>query len=115
MDPAAERRRLPDWALRILIGRSPKRTGLRVLVLIATSFIVFKFVLLPIQVQGIIMLPTYRDHGINLVNRLAYVRSMPRRGDVVSIELAGKSMMYMKRIIGLPGETLSFHLGHAFI
>ena len=55
------------------------------------------------------MLPTYRDHGVNFVNRLAYVFHEPRRGDVVAIRtLAGEHVMYMKRIVGLPGETVTF-------
>jgi signal peptidase I len=62
------------------------------------------------------MLPTYRDHGVNFVNRLAYVFHEPRRGDVVAIGLeAGDHVMYMKRIIGLPGETVAFHQGHLYI
>jgi signal peptidase I len=61
------------------------------------------------------MLPTYKENGINFVNRLAYKFSDPKRGDVVAIRLAGPSLMYMKRIIGLPGETVGFHAGHAVI
>jgi signal peptidase I len=84
-------------------------------VLVVTCFVVFKFVLLPIRIQGISMWPTYRDRRINFVNRLAYVWSDPKRGDVVSVRLAGTSVMFMKRIVGLPGETVAFHRGHVFI
>jgi len=61
------------------------------------------------------MLPTYKENGINFINRLAYVWSQPRRGDVVGIRLAGVHIMFMKRIIGLPGENVAFHEGHAII
>ena len=61
------------------------------------------------------MLPTYGERGINFVNRLAYMFHEPRRGDVVAIRLAGPSVMFMKRIIGLPGETVVFHGGHVYI
>jgi signal peptidase I len=40
----------------------------------------------------------------------------PRRGDVVAVRfLAGPHRMYMKRIVGLPGETVAFHGGHLLI
>jgi signal peptidase I len=84
-------------------------------VLVAVSFIVFGFILLPIRVRGISMLPTYRDKGVNFVNRLAYLRHEPQRGDVVAVRTTGLHIMYMKRIIGLPGENIAFHHGHAFI
>jgi signal peptidase I len=62
------------------------------------------------------MLPTYRENGGNFVNRLAYLFHEPRRGDVVAIGLqAGEHVMYMKRIVGLPGEAVAFHRGRLFI
>ena len=49
------------------------------------------------------------------MNRLAYLRHEPQRGDVVGIRLAGPHVMYMKRIIGLPGETIAFVNGRVLI
>jgi signal peptidase I len=104
-----------SWLRTILIGRRPKRTLARVVVLVTVCFVVFKFILLPIRVEGSSMLPTYREHGINFVNRLAYRHQEPKRGDVVAVRTTGLHIMYMKRIIGLPGETVAFHQGHAVI
>ncbi|HEY4984974.1 MAG TPA: hypothetical protein VIJ24_07895, partial [Verrucomicrobiae bacterium] len=61
--------RLPRWVRIAVMGRNPKATLVRVAVLIVTCFIVFKFILLPIRVEGISMLPTYKDRSWNLVNR----------------------------------------------
>jgi signal peptidase I len=106
----------PSLLQRVLIGRRPKRTLVRIVVLVAVCLIVFKFVLVPIRVEGKSMLPTYKDHGVNLVNRLAYIFHPPRRGDVVAIRTdAGEHIMYMKRIVGLPGETVAFHDGYVFV
>ena len=58
-------------------------TLLRIVVLVVTCFVVFRFVLLPIRVDGGSMLPTYKEHGINVINRVAYLFHEPRRGDVV--------------------------------
>ena len=111
----------PHWLQVILIGRRPRATLARIVVLVAVSVVTFKFVLLPIRVEGISMEPTYHDHRVNCVNRLAYRRQAPRRGDVVAIRVADPGefstprAMLMKRIIGLPGESVSFHDGHAYI
>lgn len=97
------------------IGRNPKATFVRIVVLVAACWVVFGFILLPIRVTGISMLPTYKDHSVNLVNRLAYLRHEPQRGDVTSVELAGLHVLFMKRIIGLPGETIAFTDGRVLI
>ncbi len=104
-----------NWLRTIIIGRKPERTAVRILVLVVTCFVVFRFVLLPIHVEGMSMIPAYKDNQVNFVNRLAYLFHEPRRGDVVAIRTSGISIMYMKRIIGLPGETVAFHEGHAMI
>src|SRR5437870_5284539 len=105
----------PDWLRVVLIGRRPEFTLLRIVVWVVTCFVVAQFVLLPIRVEGVSMLPTYKENRVNFVNRLAYLHSQPKRGDVIAIRLAGPSIMYMKRIVGLPGETVSFHEGRLLI
>jgi signal peptidase I len=103
--------------LRILaVGRNPKRTLVRAAVLAVVCVVVFKLVLLPVRVEGLSMWPTYHDHSVNFVNRLSYLLHEPRRGDVVGIRMnlppasgwPAPHIMYLKRIIGLPGEAISF-------
>jgi signal peptidase I len=105
----------PSWLRTILIGRRPERTLVRIVVLVVTCFVFFRFVFLPIRVEGASMAPTYKDRRVNFVNRLAYLLHEPQRGDVVAIRLSGISVMYMKRIVGLPGETIAFHDGRVYI
>jgi signal peptidase I len=111
----------PHWLQVLTIGRRPRATLVRILVLSAVCFVTFKFVLLPIRVVGISMEPTYHDRRVNCVNRLAYLFHEPQRGDVVAIRfsrpgpLANPSEMLLKRIVGLPGETVAFHAGHVYI
>jgi signal peptidase I len=102
------------------IGRRPKRTLARLAVLVVSSVVVFKFVLLPIRVSGISMEPTYHDGAVNFINRLAYVRGQPRRGDVVGIRLSTEAhatfhVLLLKRVVGLPGETISFAGGYVHV
>src|SRR5581483_3372172 len=97
------------------VGRRPRRTFVRALALALACYVVFGFILLPVVVAGISMEPTYHDHTVNLCNRLAYVWHEPKRGDVVTIRYAGVHEMLLKRVIGLPGETVTFVHGKVFI
>jgi signal peptidase I len=100
---------------RIVFGRNPRRTAVRVLVLASISFITFRWVLIPMRAEGISMLPTYRSGSLNLVNRLAYLNEKPSRGDIVAIKLAGPHVLYVKRIIALPGERISLTEGQVYV
>jgi len=100
---------------RIVFGRNPKRTLIRATVLAVVCLVVFKYILLPIKIDGPSMMPTYKEKGINFVNRLAYLRHEPQRGDVVAVRFTGPHVMLMKRIVGLPGETISFRHGKLYV
>jgi signal peptidase I len=121
MEPAASpAARFPGWLRIAVIGRNPKRTAIRALILalfcfVFFKFFVFRFIVLPVRIEGYSMFPTYRDRGINFVYRLAYRHSAPQRGDVVGIRMAGPSVMLMKRIVGMPGETVGFEHGRLII
>lgn len=88
---------------------------MRVLILALISFALFTWVLLPVRAQGISMEPTYEPGTFHLVNRLAFRWRDPVRGDVVAIRLAGTRVVYVKRIIGLPGEKLRIEAGQVIV
>jgi len=96
----------PRW-FRVLLGRNPAWTAARALALVVASFVVFKFVLLPIRVTGQSMTPAYRNGGVNFINRLAYRKHKPERGDVVAFSRFGPHVVFLKRIVGLPGEHIT--------
>ncbi len=98
-----------------IIGKKPSRTLARSAATALLCFIIFGYVLIPARINGISMEPAYRDGSINFINTLAYARRDPRRHDVVGIRLAGLRVMLLKRIIGLPGESLSFREGKLYI
>ena len=98
-------------ATRLLVGADPRRTALRSAVLVAAAALLFGVVLLPVRGEGPSMQPTIDDGEFLLVSRLAYRWREPQRGDIVAVELAGRRAVYVKRIISLPGERLSFSHG----
>jgi signal peptidase I len=108
--------RFPQWLRHIVIGRNPKWTLARLAFLIVAVLVIFNFVLTPpIRVTGRSMLPTFHDGQINFLNRLAYVSHDPQRGDVVGLRYSGEHVMLLKRIVGLPGEDVSFENGKLLI
>jgi signal peptidase I len=114
-----------------ILGRDWRVTLLRAAVWGIFIIVVWEFVLTPIRVSGISMLPTYHDREINVINHLAYLRHEPQRGDVIAIRInpddTGRHSgltgdlkklphaMLFKRIIGLPGETIAFSAGRVLI
>ena len=88
----------------------------RSVVTAAVLLFVFTVVLRPLRVVGTSMLPNYKNGGFNLVFRFAYAFHEPRRGDVVTIRVATTGeVALMKRIVGMPGETIAFQQGRVLI
>ena len=106
---------IAEQTRRFVFGRHPRRTLVRVLVLAVVSFVTFGWVLIPIRAEGISMEPTYQSGSLRLLNRLAYRYRKPERGDIVGIKLAGPHVLYVKRIIALPGEHILISRGQVYI
>jgi len=106
---------MPRWLRIMVIGRNPKVTLVRAVILAVLCVVGYNLTFLRIRVEGISMLPTYQDGSKHFVSRMTYWWHQPQRGDVVSIRLAGVHLMYLKRIIGLPGETVEFQNGKVLI
>jgi signal peptidase I len=99
-------------------------------------------VISPFEVDGASMNPTLANHERVLVNRLAYAGvdlnqlrnllpgddtagtdilrpfGLPERGDVVVLDpptSAPSKEPYIKRVIGLPGDSVSFRQGYVYV
>ena len=75
------------------------------------AVVLFKFILLPIRITGESMSPTFRNGRMACVNRLSYKWSNPQRGDVVAIKTGSEKEVLLKRIVGMPGETVAMENG----
>lgn len=70
------------------------------------------FVASPFVVDGESMHPTFENFDYLVVDELVYRFSAPKRGDVIVFRYPNNpSVFYIKRIIGLPGETVSINRG----
>lgn len=65
------------------------------------------FVAQPFIVSGSSMVPTFENSEYLIVDQLSYRLEDPKRGDVVIFKYPNDTSKYfIKRIIGLPGETV---------
>ena len=105
MDSAGEKQTL-NWKTPLIRGRILINT----LALAFCCYAFFTWVLWPVKVTGRSMTPTYTDGSRHFINKLAYWSAKPQRGDVVALR-APDGDVYLKRIVGLPGEVISFEGG----
>ena len=65
------------------------------------------FVIQPFFVKGMSMEPTFDDGQYLIIDEISYRIEAPERGEVIVFKyLHDPSQYYIKRIIGLPGETV---------
>ncbi len=84
---------------------------------ILLAFLIIFFCLQTVTVHGESMTPTYYDGDVVLVNKLEYRFHSPRRLDAAVLELENGSTTYysVKRVIGLPGETVKIENGKIYV
>jgi len=79
------------------------------------AFVLLRWILVPYRIRGASMEPTLRGSlDIVLVSRHAYSGSAPRRFDVVAIRRSPDHES-VKRVVGLPGETVEIRDGKLWI
>jgi signal peptidase I len=71
------------------------------------------WVMSPVIVTGVSMLPTCHDGELALLNKVSYRWRLPQRGDLVCV-WTGKEL-YDKRIVGLPGDEIAIRDGSLYI
>ena len=87
-----------------------------ILIVVAVCFLFLHFVAVRSVVDGNSMYPTLYDGDNLIVEKVSYYFHAPERYDIIVFELADeKNVHYIKRIIGLPGETVQVSDGSIFI
>jgi len=91
------------------------KSMIRIAVVVISSLIVFKYILIPFRINGFSMMPTYKNESFNFCFTLRYLFTPPKPFDVVTIRFAGSQIMLLKRIIAKEGETVEFKEGYLHI
>lgn len=82
-------------------------TGLYLLIVLCLTYLVIAFVGQRTEVNGGSMEPTLSDEDNLIVDKITYRFSDPERFDIIVFPFKFKEKTYyIKRIIGLPGETV---------
>lgn len=85
---------------------------LETVILAVVLFFAINAVSARVRVDGFSMVPTLQDGEYVLVNRLAYRNSLPERGDIiVFVSPQATDLDLIKRVIGLPGDTVNISGG----
>ncbi len=70
----------------------------------------------PVKIEGTSMTPLLSNHEAIIINRLVYHFEPIRRGDVVVfLYPLDATKSYIKRIVGLPGETVQIRQGLVYV
>lgn len=87
-------------------------------VVISVTIIVLvrHFLFKPFYVKGASMEPTFLDHQYLIINEIDYRFRQPERGDIIVLRYPkDPSQFFIKRIIGLPNETVEIRDNHVSI
>lgn len=88
---------------------------LTIAIAVAVALIIRFFILEFVPVDGPSMRDTLYTGDLMVVTKLDYVFGEPQRGDIVVTRFEGKQGFYVKRLIGLPGETIEIRNGDIYI
>ena len=110
-------RRKKTTVVNIPILKEVLFTGAQVVVVIFMAFVCVYFFGMRTSVVGQSMADTLKNGDQILVNRFAYKLSNPKENDIIVFYPNGnkKSHFYVKRVVGVPGDTVQIKDGDIYI
>ena len=86
------------------------------LIAIGLALVIIVFLYQPVKVEGTSMAPLLSDQERIFINKFVYRFEAISRGDVVVFWYPlDRSKSFIKRVIGLPGETVEIHQGRLLV
>ncbi len=99
----------PGWVT--LLYEVLETVALAVIIWLVVNFATARFI-----VEGSSMEPNFHTGQMLIVSRLAYKFGPPQRGDVIVFQYPGNlTDDYIKRIIGVPGDTIAIEAGKVLV
>ena len=84
-------------------------------VAVGLALLIQAFVIKPYRIPSVSMLDTLRIGDRVFVNRFLYHLRDVRRGDIVVFRAPGSGIVLIKRVVGLPGETIFLRDGAVYV
>ena len=85
-------------------------------VALGLALVIIIFLYQPVKVEGTSMAPLLSDQERIFINKFVYRFEPIDRGDVVVFWYPlDRSKSFIKRVIGLPGETVEIRTGHLYV
>jgi signal peptidase I len=98
------------------VWKSVREWAQVIIVALIISLPIRFFIAEPFVVNGASMDPTFSTGQFLIVDRVTYRFQEPKRGDVIIFEYPNDpKTYYIKRVIGLPGETVNIKDGKVFV
>ncbi len=94
---------------------SDRHFFLSLIIVVAIAFAARLFIAEPVRVDGESMYPTLLNNERMFVEKVSLWFSEPKRGDIVICYYPGYTVSCVKRVIGLPGDTISVTDGIVYI
>ena len=90
---------------------------LLIVLTITASYFITTNVFVKTAVAGVSMEPTLMEGQVVIVNKIEYYLKSPKRSDVIVYKQSNREHSYyeIKRVIGLPGETVKIKNGMIYI
>ncbi len=89
---------------------------LNIVIIVAIVAIIRTFVVSPFQIEGNSMIETLEHKEYIVINKFRYLFTAPERGDIVVFRPpTDPGKYYVKRVIGLPGDTIVIRDGYTFV
>lgn len=85
-----------------------------IVVALAISVVLYLFFMTPHEVVGTSMVPNFQNGEHLIANKIIYKVSAPKRGDVVIFKYSD-TQDFIKRVIGMPGDTVSLKDGKFYV
>ncbi|MBI4037807.1 signal peptidase I [Candidatus Curtissbacteria bacterium] len=101
--------------LRLTLSNIFKEIVQTALISLGIFFFVYIFLVQPHRVKGESMVPNFKDGELLLTEKVSYRLYKPERGDVIVFQAPDRKVDFIKRVIGLPGETVEVENGEIFI
>ena len=90
---------------------------IEIVIVIFAAYFIIEYAVEKTSMIGISMNTTLNDGDKIIINKVAYLRKYPKRYDVIVFNQnkSGHGYYNIKRVIGLPGETIEIVNGYVYI